>query len=98
VDNHLDQYITSEIFKQFKGSLEVASEPSRADAIPQRRQSQRSKHHPSHAEPRRPRRQNRALVRHRGDRDANFLDIKHGGLQIVPAHLVKDLKKAMQSK
>jgi hypothetical protein len=33
MENNLDQYITSEISRQFHGSLEIVTEPSRAEAL-----------------------------------------------------------------
>jgi hypothetical protein len=33
-----------------------------------------------------------------GDREGKFGDLKHGGLQTVAGHLIKNLKKSMQPK
>ena len=96
--NNLDQYLTSEISRQFHGSLQVVLEPSKADAIMKGVNigAQNT---------------TRATVQlvdlsgksvlwsgTGGDRAVMFLDLKHGGAQKVAAHLVKDLKRAMQPK
>ncbi len=98
MENHLDQYITSEISRQFHGSLQIVTSAGEADAILKgvNLGAQST---------------NKATVNlvdpsgkvvlwsgTGGDRENKFLDVKHGGLQTVAAHLVHSLRKAMQSR
>lgn len=98
MDNHLDQYLTSEISKQFHGTLEIVTSASAAEAILKgvNLGAQTT---------------NQATVNlvdpsgkvvlwsgTAGDRNQKFLDLKHGGLQSVAAHLIHSLHKAMQAK
>jgi len=98
MENHLDQYITSEISKQFKGSLEVVTDQSRADAILKGVNLGAQNTTQATVNLTDPAGKTVLWSGTAGDRQNKFLDITHGGLQTVAAHLVKDLKKAMQSK
>lgn len=98
MDNNLDQYITSEISKQFHGSLEVVLDRSKADGIIKGINvgaQNTTKATIQLVDP------NGKVVLWSGtggDREKVFLDLKHGGEQKVAAHLVKELKHAMQPK
>jgi hypothetical protein len=98
MDNHLDQYLTSEISRQFHGTMEVVTSAGAADAILKgvNLGTQTT---------------NQATVNlvdpsgkvvlwsgTAGDRDKKFLDVKHGGLQAVAGHMIHALRKAMQAK
>lgn len=98
MDNHLDQYLTSEISRQFHGTLELVTSPGAADAILKgvNLGTQTT---------------NQATVNlvdpsgkvvlwsgTAGDRDKKFLDLKHGGLQSVAGHMIRSLHKAMQAR
>ena len=98
VENNLDQYITSEISRQFHGSLEVVLDPAKADGIIKGINvgaQNTTKATIQLVDP------SGKLVLWSGtggDRDKLFLDLKHGGQQKVAAHLVKEMHKAMQPK
>ena len=98
MENNLDQYITSEISRQFHGSLAVVLEPSQADAIIKGVNigaQATTKSTIQMVD------QSGRVVLWSGtggDREKMFLDLKHGGNQKVAAHLVKELRKAMQPK
>src|SRR5579862_8563189 len=98
MDNNLDQYITSEISKQFHGSLEVVLDRSKADGIIKGINvgaQNTTKATIQLVDP------NGKVVLWSGtggDREKLFLDLKHGGEQKVAAHLVKEMHKAMQPK
>ncbi len=98
MENHLDQYLTSEISKQFHGTLQIMTSATEAEAVLKgvNLGAQTT---------------NQATVNlvdpsgkvvlwsgTAGDRDQKFLDLKHGGLQSLAAHLVHSLHKAMQAK
>jgi hypothetical protein len=98
MDNHLDQYLISQISRQFHGTLEVVTSAGAADAILKgvNLGAQTT---------------NQATVNlvdpsgkvvlwsgTSGDRDKKFLDIKHGGLESVAGHMIHSLHKAMQAK
>ncbi len=98
MENHLDQYLTSEISKQFHGSLQIVTSPGEAEAI------LKGVNVGAQAT-------NKATVNLTdlsgkvvlwsgtgGDRENKFLDAKHGGLQAIAGHLIHSLHKAMQSK
>lgn len=98
MENHLDQYLTSEISKQFHGTLQIVTSAGAADAILKgvnvgvqtTNQATVNLVDPSGK-----------VVLWSGtaaDRENKFLDVKHGGLQTVAGHLVHSLRKAMQSK
>lgn len=98
MENHLDQYLSSEISRQFHGSLELVTDPGAADAILKGVNlgaQSTTKATVNLVDP------SGKVVLWSGtgaDRENKFLDLKHGGLQTVAAHLIKDLKKAMQPK
>jgi hypothetical protein len=98
MENHLDQYLTSEISRQFHGSLELVTDVGQADAIMKGVNLGAQNTTKSTVELVDP---SGKIVLWSGtgaDRENKFLDLKHGGLQTVAAHLVKELRKAMQSK
>lgn len=98
MENNLDQYITSEISKQFHGSLQVVLEASKADAIIKGVNlgaQNTTKATVQMVDP------NGKVVLWSGtasDRDKTFANLKHGGGQQIAENLVKSLKKAMQPK
>jgi hypothetical protein len=98
MENNLDQYITSEISKQFQGSLEVVLDQSKADAIIKGINIGAQDTQKATVQMVDPTGKNVLWSGTGGDRDQLFLNLKHGGEQKVAAHLVKELKKAMQSK
>ena len=83
MQNNLDQYITSEISKQFHGSLAVVLDPKDADGIIKGINIGDSEPHQGHGPP-------------GGSLRQDIL--RHGGEEKIAAHLVKDLKKSMQPK
>jgi len=98
MENHLDQYLTSEISRQFHGSLQIVTSASEADAV------LKGVNLGAQAT-------NKATVNlmdptgkvvlwsgTAGDRENKFLDVKHGGLQTIAGHLIGSLHKAMQAK
>ena len=96
--NHLDQYLISEISRQFHGSLQIVTSAAQADAvlkgvnlgIQTTNQATVNLVDPSGK-----------VVLWSGtaaDRENKFLDIKHGGLQTVAGHLIHSLRKSMQAK
>ena len=98
MDNHLDQYLTSEISRQFHGTLQIVTSAGDADAILKGVNlgaQSTNKATINLVDP------SGKVVLWSGtgaDRENKFLDIKHGGLQTVAGHLVHSLRKAMQSK
>lgn len=98
MENHLDQYLTSEISRQFHGSLQIVTSATEADAVLKgvNLGAQST---------------NKATVNlvdptgkivlwsgTAGDREGKFLDVKHGGLQSLASHLIHELHKAMESR
>jgi hypothetical protein len=98
MENNLDQYITAEISRQFHGSLQVVLEPSKADAIMKGVNVGAQNTTRATVQVVDPSGKSVLWSGTGGDRDALFLDLKHGGEQKIAAHLVKDLKRAMQPK
>jgi hypothetical protein len=98
MENHLDQYLTSEISRQFHGSLQLLTDANGAEAILKGVNlgaQNTTKATVNLVDP------SGKIVLWSGtaaDRENKFLDLKHGGLQTLAAHLVKDLKKSMQPK
>lgn len=94
--DNLDQYLVSEISKRFHGSLTIVLNQSEADAV--LKGVNLTAQNTSNGTVQ--------LVDPAGiavlwsgsanDRSAMFLDLKHGGQQKIAAHLVEQLKKAMQ--
>jgi hypothetical protein len=98
MENHLDQYLSSEISRQFKGSLELVTSAAGADAIMQGVNlgaQNTTKATVNLVDP-----SGKVVLWSGtgGDREGKFGDLKHGGLQTVAAHLIKNLKKSMQPK
>jgi hypothetical protein len=98
MDNNLDQYITSEISKQFHGSLAVVLDPKQADAIIKGINIGAQNTTKATVQMVDPSGKTVLWSSTGGDRDKLFLDLKHGGEEKIAAHLVKDLKKSMQPK
>jgi len=98
MDNNLDQYLTSEISKQFHGSLQVVLEASKADAILKGVNVGAQNTTLATVQLLDPTGKTVLWSGTGSDRDKMFLDLKHGGEQKVAANLVKELKKAMQPK
>jgi hypothetical protein len=98
MENHLDQYLSSEISRQFKGSLEVLTSAAGAEAILKGVNlgaQNTSKATVNLVDP-----SGKVVLWSgtAGDREGKFGDLKHGGLQAIAGHLIKSLKKAMQPK
>jgi hypothetical protein len=98
MENNLDQYITSEISRQFHGSLEIVTEPLHAEAILKGVNIGAQNTTSATVNLVDPGDKTVLWSATAGDRENKFLDLKHGGQQTVAAHLVRELKKAMQSK
>ena len=98
MENNLDQYITSEISHQFHGSLEVVLDKSKADAIIKGINVGAQQTTKATVQMVDPSEKTVLWSGTGGDRDKMFLNLKHGGEQKVAAHLVKELKHAMQPK
>jgi hypothetical protein len=98
MDNNLDQYITSEISKQFHGSLAVVLDPKQADAIIKGINIGAQNTTKATIQMVDPSGKTVLWSSTGGDRDKMFLDLKHGGEEKIAEHLVKDLKKSMQPK
>jgi len=98
MDNNLDQYIVSEISRQFHGSLAVVLEPKQADAIIKGINIGAQNTTRATVQMVDPSGKTVLWSSTGGDRDKLFLDLKHGGEQKIAAHVVKDLKKSMQPK
>jgi hypothetical protein len=98
MENHLDQYLTSEISRQFHGSLQLLTDANGAEGILKGVNlgaQNTTKATVNLVDP------SGKIVLWSGtaaDRENKFLDLKHGGMQTVAAHLIKDLKKSMQPK
>jgi len=98
MDNHLDQYLTSEISRQFHGSLQIVTSASQADAVLKGVNlgvQTTNKATINLVDP------TGKVVLWSGtaaDRENKFLDIKHGGLQTIAEHLIHSMHKAMQAK
>ena len=98
MDNNLDQYITSEISRQFHGSLQVVLEPAKADGIMKGINIGAQNTTKATVQLVDPGGKSVLWSGTGGDRELMFLDLKHGGEQKIAAHLVKDLRRAMQPK
>ena len=98
MENNLDQYITSEISRQFHGSLEVVLDPAKADGIIKGINVGAQNTTKATIQLVDPTGKVVLWSGTGGDRDKLFLDLKHGGEQKVAAHLVKEMHKAMQPK
>ncbi len=98
MENHLDQYLTSEISRQFKGSLQIVTTAGEADAILKGVNLGAQSTNKATVNLVDPSGKTVLWSGTGADRENKFLDIKHGGLQTVAAHLVRSLRKAMQAK
>jgi hypothetical protein len=98
MDNHLDQYLTSEISKQFHGTLEIVTSASAADGILKGVNLGAQTTNQATVNLVDPSGKTVLWSGTAGDRDKMFLDIKHGGLQTVASHMIHSLHKAMQAK
>jgi hypothetical protein len=98
MDNHLDQYLTSEISKQFHGTLEIVTSASTADAILKGVNLGAQTTNQATVNLVDPSGKHVLWSGTSGDRDKKFLDIKHGGLESVAGHMIHSLHKAMQAK
>jgi len=98
MENHLDQYLTSEISKQFRGSLEVVTEASKADAILKGVNLGAQNTTKATINLVDPSGKSILWSGTAGDRENKFLELKHGGLDTIAAHLIHSMKKAMQPK
>jgi len=98
MDNHLDQYLTSEISRQFHGSLQIVTSAAEADAVLKGVNlgvQTTNKATVNLVDP------TGKVVLWSGtaaDRENKFLDIKHGGLETIAGHLIHSMHKAMQAK
>ncbi len=98
MDNHLDQYLTSEISRQFHGTLQIVTSAAQADAILKGVNlgvQTTNKATINLVDP------TGKVVLWSGtaaDRENKFLDVKHGGLQTIAGHLIHSMHKAMQAK
>jgi hypothetical protein len=96
--NNLNQYLTSEISKQFHGSMTIVTKEADADAIMKGINLGAQNTTLGTVQ----------LVDKSGntilwsgtasDRDKKFLSVKHGGEQKMAANLIGELEKAMQPK
>jgi hypothetical protein len=98
MENNLDQYITSEISRQFHGSLEVVLEKSKADGIIKGINVGAQNTTKATVQMVDPTDKIVLWSATGGDRNKIFLDLKHGGEQKIAEHLVKELKHSMQPK
>jgi hypothetical protein len=98
MENNLDQYITSEISRQFHGTLEVVLDRSKADGIIKGINVGAQQTTKATVQLVDPSGKSVLWSGTGGDREKLFLNLKHGGEQKVAAHLVKELKHAMQPK
>ena len=96
--NNLNQYLTSEISKQFHGNLTVVLEPANADAIMKGVNIGAQNTTSATVQLVDPNGNTVLWSGTAGDRSAKFLDLKHGGEEKVAAHLIGQLHKAMQPK
>ena len=96
--NNLNQYLTSEISKQFHGNLTVVLEPSSADAIMKGVNIGAQNTTSATVQLVDPNGKTVLWSGTAGDRNGKFLDLKHGGEEKIAAHLVSQLRKAMQPK
>jgi hypothetical protein len=98
MENHLDQYLTSEISHQFHGSLQIVTSASEAEAVLKGVNLGAQTTDKATINLTDPAGKVVLWSGTAGDRENKFLDVKHGGLQTIAAHLIHSLRKAMQSK
>jgi hypothetical protein len=98
MENHLDQYLTSEISRQFHGTLQIVTTAGEADAVLKGVNVGVQTTNKATVNLMDPSGKVVLWSGTAGDRQNKFLDIKHGGLQSVAAHMIHGLHKAMQAK
>jgi hypothetical protein len=96
MENGLDQYLRSEISRQFRGNLTVVLERSGADAVLKGVNLGAQNTTRSTVQLVDPSGRVVLWSGSAGDRNGKWLDLKHGGQQKVAAHLIGQLRKAMQ--
>ena len=96
--NNLDQYLTSEISKQFHGNLTVVLNESSAEAILKGVNIGAQNTTNATVQLVDPSGKTVLWSGTAGDRNEVFLNLKHSGEQKVAAHLIGQLRKAMQHK
>ena len=98
MENNLDQYITSEISKQFHGTLQVTLDRPQADAIMKGVNIAAQDTTIATVQLVDPSGKSILWSGTGDDKDKLLLSLKHGGEQVLAAHLMRDLKRAMQPK
>ena len=96
MENNLDQYLTSEISKKFKGSLTVVTEKDKADAIMRGVNLGAQTTGEGTVQLVDPSGKVILWSGTASDRDMKFLNIRRGGQAQVADNLIGQLKKAMQ--
>jgi hypothetical protein len=94
--DNLDQYLVSEISKKFHGSLTIVLNQSEADAVMKGVNLTAQNTSNGTVQLVDPAGNTVLWSGSANDRSAMFLDLKHGGQQKIAAHLIDQLKKAMQ--
>lgn len=94
--DNLDQYLVSEISKRFNGSLTIVLNQSEADAVLKGVNLTAQNTSNGTVQLVDPAGSTVLWSGSANDRSAMFLDLKHGGQQKIAAHLIDQLKKAMQ--
>jgi hypothetical protein len=98
MENHLDQYLTSEISRQFHGSLQIVTTAAEADAVLQGVNLGAQTTNQATVNLLDPSGKVVLWSGTAGDREGKFLDVKRGGLESIAQHLIRSLRKAMQSR
>ena len=96
MENGLDQYLTSEISKKFKGNLTVVTEKDKADAILRGVNMGAQNTGEGTVQLVDPSGKVILWSGTASDRDMKFLNIRHGGQAQMADNLISQLKKAMQ--
>jgi len=94
--DNLDQYLISEISKKFHGSLTIVLNQSEADAVMKGVNLTAQNTSNGTVQLVDPKGTTVLWSGSANDRNMMFLDLKHGGQQKIAAHLIDQLKKAMQ--
>lgn len=94
--DNLDQYLVSEISKRFHGSLTIVLNQSEADAVLKGVNLTAQNTSNGTVQLVDPAGSTVLWSGSANDRSAMFLDLKHGGQQKIAAHLIDQMKKAMQ--
>jgi hypothetical protein len=98
MENNLDQYITSEISRQFHGSLEIVLDRAHADGVITGVNIGAQDTTKATIRMVDPSGKTVLWSATADDRDKTFMKLKHSGEQKIAEHLVAALKKAMQPK